>query len=141
MSTVLASPGLPLIGTPQRPPVCWKVTYRDGSTLDQYENGTRKAYESIDRNRVQDFHLYYGDHPVVGLVVDGHPWLWRRRTAIAPGNKPVSVHIIAEYRNDDWLICWFRENDLMVNRHKGFDSSCNWLVPPDFRKFELPSSV
>jgi len=63
---------------------CWKAIYKDGTSLEQYnDDGTENKYSSIDRNNLSQFILIQNHIPKVVIHLrEGQKLIYRRRVAM-----------------------------------------------------------
>ena len=76
--------------------ITWRAVYRDGSTLNQYnEDRTENKYADIDRWNLVRFDLLKDDKPVLAVYLrQGQRLIYRRRTFITLNNEKTVVFLV-----------------------------------------------
>jgi hypothetical protein len=115
----------------------WKAVYRDGFVLRQIDpDGQKNVYADIDQERLSAFELWDGDDCKLVMPFEaGERLIWRRRTAVIPGQGDETVHIVgrrrpvAEFLEVSSVACIFEADGRIISADS-FVPEHEWLYPP-----------
>src|SRR4051812_486261 len=114
----------------------WKVTYTDGTTLQQIDpDGSKHAYADIDRRNIASFAILKDGNIILSVpFTSGQNLIWRRRVEMNPAQGVVETcHIIGKQetvngQNHQIVFAVF-ESDGRVEVSDKFDDRHPWFFP------------
>lgn len=105
----------------------WVAIYDDGILHQIDHQGTKHAYEDIDRERIRSFSLIQNNKILFRAHFngDGKKLIWRRRIQKTEGEEFI-VHIVG--KKHQYVACVFQDGTVGV--YDNFREDLAMLVPP-----------